>query len=68
MVGGRADRQETLVTHYDGGESHYLIRMAFFPGAPDMPIIQLNPLSDEEGPLVTFTSSCEVKKNPTGKR
>lgn len=53
------DRQETLVTHYDRGESHYMIRMAFFLRVPDMSITQLNPLSDGEGPLLTFASMCE---------
>lgn len=53
------DRQETLVTHYERGESHYMIRMAFYLRVSDMPIMQLNPLSDDEGPLVTFTSTCE---------
>ncbi len=51
MRGWWVDRQETLVTHYDRGESHYMIRVAFFLRAPDMPITRLNPLSDDEGPL-----------------
>lgn len=59
------DKQETLVTHYDRGESYYMIRVAFFLRAPDMPITQLNPLSDDEGPLATLTSTCE-EKNPRG--
>lgn len=64
MVGG--GRQETLVTHYSIGESHYMIRMAFFfLRVPDMPITQLNPLTDDEGPLVTFTST-RGEKNPAG--
>lgn len=42
-----------------------MIRMAFFLRVPDMPITQLNPLRDDEGPLVTFTSTCE-EKNPAG--
>lgn len=67
MRGWWVDRQETLVTHYDRGESHYMIRKAFFLKAPDMPITQLNPLSNDEGPLVTFTPTCE-EKNPWGKQ
>lgn len=31
-----------------------------------MPITRLNPLSDDEGPLVTFTSTCEEKKSQGG--
>ena len=68
------DGQETLVTHYNRRESHYMIRMAFFfffffffLRASDMPITRLNPLSDDERPLVTFTSTCE-KRNPGGNR
>lgn len=53
-IDGRwVDRQETLVTHYDREESHYMIWMAFFLRVSDMPITRLNP------PLVTFTSACE---------
>lgn len=63
MRGWWVDRQETLVTHYDRGESHYMSRVAFFLRAPDMPITQLNPLSDDERPLVTFTSTCGEKKS-----
>ena len=39
----------------------------FFLRASDMPITRLNPLSDDERPLVTFTSTCE-KRNPGGNR
>lgn len=63
MRGWWVDKQETLVTHYDRGESYYMIRVAFFLRVADMAITQLNPLSDDEGPLVTFTSTCVEKKS-----
>jgi len=65
MRGWWAGRQETLVTHYDRRESDYMIRVEFFLRVPDMPITQLNPLSNDEEPLVTFTSTCE-DNNPRG--
>ena len=37
-----------------------MIRVAFFLRVPDMPITQLNPLSDDEGTLVTFKGETNV--------
>lgn len=55
--GGWVGRQETLVTHYDGRASHYMIGVAFFfLRAPCVSITWLNPLSSEEGPTRQRTS------------
>lgn len=32
--------------------------VAFLPKACDMPVTELNPLSDDKGPLVTFRPTC----------
>lgn len=55
------DRRETLVTHSDTGESHYMICMSFFLRLSDMPITQRYPLSADERALAIFMPAWEEK-------
>lgn len=59
-----AGGQETLVGHYDREESYYkthvyLFCFVFIPrGCAICTLVQLNPLSGDEGPLINFASAC----------
>lgn len=65
--GGWMDRKHLSPITTDGNHIKWFTWRYFSLRAPDIPITRLNPLSDDEPPLVTFMSTQE-KRNPGGNR